>query len=52
MLIATTFGDALGPVLLLNLQGGGYMFAGLMALVLLAGMRGVVKRGAETVSET
>ncbi|HEX8230232.1 MAG TPA: MFS transporter [Chloroflexia bacterium] len=52
MLIATTFGDALGPVILLNLQGGGYMLAGLMALVLLAGMGRVVKPGAETVAET
>lgn len=45
MLLASTFGDAIGPVTLLNLQGGGYMFAGLMALVMLAGLRvAVLKR--------
>jgi MFS family permease len=39
MVIATALGDTLGPVILLNLQGLGYMLAGLMVLVLLAGLR-------------
>ena len=48
MLLASAFGDALGPVLLLNLQGIGYMFAGLLALVML----GAVARQAVVRSET
>ncbi|HEX8220167.1 MAG TPA: MFS transporter [Chloroflexia bacterium] len=39
MVLASTFGDALGPVTLLNLQGSGYVFAGVLALVMLAGVR-------------
>lgn len=44
MTLASAFGDALGPVIMLNLQGGGYMLAGLMAFVMLAGVRRVLKR--------
>jgi MFS family permease len=33
MLLAGTLGDALGPIPLLNLQGGSYVFAGLLVLL-------------------
>jgi MFS family permease len=49
MVLASTFGDALGPVTLLNLQGSGYVFAGLLALVMLAGVRArLATAGSET----
>lgn len=53
MSLASVFGDALGPVLLLNLQGLGYMFAGLMALVMLGAVAGRAVGSREAVkSET
>lgn len=48
MVLASAFGDALGPVTLLNLQGSGYVFAGLLALVMLAGVRARLATAAGT----